>query len=244
MKISTQILLVLITLNSCNSSDEDNFKGFIGQEKAQIIERANIHFDDFLEENFNGRNELERTINFLNFIDTASNFKPNWKVDFEAAKEILEKYESSGLRKDFELYGSEKYDSIYVYDIYEDTFSITETSATHKLELEDEMIPINGIDSAELVQFGNEQKRIWDTSYHYNRFGRFQFALSRYYSKDSVILSYLDYKAFTQSSSKKMLASGLKKVLEKHQTLSYGTRLIILFEIYLPYLRSEVQINT
>lgn len=244
MKRTTQILLFLFILTSCQSNKEDNFNTFIGSEKSQVIELSNDHFNNFLEVNFKGESDLERTIQFLDYIATSTDFRPNWKIDLTSAKDILEKYEVSGLRKDFELYGYEKPDSVFYYDMDMDTSSILDSSTLETIDIEleeEEMIPISGRDSGELMRIEEEQKRKWDSTLNFHIYGRYIFGLKKFYSKDSIVLGYINYRDFAYNAPLGILASGLKKELENRQELTEGTRLIILFEFYLPYLRNEIK---
>lgn len=197
MKRTTQILTLIIILTSCQTDKKDNFVTFIGQEKAQVIAKAITHFNDFLMENFEGKNDYEKTLNFLTYLDTTSKFKLNWTLDLNTAKDIISTYESSGLRNDFKLYGFEKYDSIFVYDIERDTFPITDTSylETIKIDLEEEeLIPIDGSDTesikARIAEIDLESQRRWDSTLHYNIYGRYQFELKKYYRDDSTVYNY------------------------------------------------------
>lgn len=249
LKRATQILTFLFVLTSCQVHNEDNFDRFIGQEKVQVIKQANSHFNDFLKRNFEGQTNLERTILFLTYLDTTSDFKPTWTLNLKSAKKIIYAYESSSLRNDFELYGYEEYDSIFAYDIDQDSSFISDTLPFGTLEIEleeEEFIPVAGSDTvgmkARLAEIERERQKRWDSTMHYNRFGRYQFGLKKYFQSDSFVCSYLKgMDAIGGNISPAILAGGLKKELEFRQELTEGTRLIILFELYLPYLRKEIK---
>lgn len=248
MKTTIQILALLILFTACQSVKEDNLHTFLGEEKAQVIERANNHYSEFLEQNFDGKNDLERTIGFLAYFDTTSDFKPNWTVDLKAARNLISSYENTSLRKDFERYGHEQLDSLFFYDSEQDSFSIAAFSQLEMIELEleeEEVIPVKGSDTtgmkAQLRAMESAQQKRLGSSLFYNLCGRYQFGLKKYFPDDSIVFNYISSKEVVGNIPNYLLAGWLKKELEKHERLTEGTRLIILFELYLPYLRHELR---
>lgn len=123
---------MLLTLWGCqgNSRGDEtaNLKGFneyLGKDKADALDQAVESFDDFLSTNYPDKETpKDRTRAFLKDLERTYGWADsNWIFKTGENKEILEKLETSGMRREIEEYGYEKeyrnpYDSTLNFNMW------------------------------------------------------------------------------------------------------------------------------
>ncbi len=240
-KLILLIALICLTL-SCGKTEADSFQTLLGSEKSLFIERANKHFNNFLEHNFDGNSDFERTINFLTYLDTVQHPKTDWKLDLKTAQELLINYEHSKFRQDFMLYNHETYDTVIYLSSSMNSWDSVPVTDTHSLEMNfvEEFSFVDNVDSLAKARALERS----DSSLEYNTFGRYHYALKKYYTTDSTVYQYVKAKESFPRMSHAILVAGLKENLLKQHYLTDGDRLILLCEFYLPFLQIQVQENS
>ena len=219
MKLNYIIVIGLLAISCSTPSQEKNnnlkeFNEFLGQVKADALNSAVESFDQFLKTNFPD-NESERTEAFLEYMQ--ENLEPNstWNLPTKINKKIISEFESSGLRKEIWIYGYEEYEP--QYDIYE-VFPLEETDTSDiqnlgELDLdvliEEEIIPISNIDSAEIARREKEMEERMRNSLHFNNNGQFLYGLAKFNLSDTTIQGYIDAKIVAGDISPVLIASGL-----------------------------------
>jgi len=109
MKLYYFGLIVLTCLISCKNFEDEKrqvkeFDEMFNNAQLEALGLALKSFESFLNENFNENStEKEKIIEFLKSITDTSLYS-NWKFSDKLSKEITEKYESSGLRKEYFYY--------------------------------------------------------------------------------------------------------------------------------------------
>lgn len=109
MKLYYFGLIVLTCLISCKNFEDEKrqvkeFDKMFNNAQLEALGLALKSFESFLNENFNEKStEKEKIIEFLKSITDTSLYS-NWKFSDKLSKEITEKYESSGLRKEYFYY--------------------------------------------------------------------------------------------------------------------------------------------
>ena len=109
MKLYYFGLIVLTCLISCTNLEVEKrqvkeFNEKLNNEQLEVLELALKSFVSFLNENFNEKlTEKEKIVEFLKNITDTSSYR-NWKFSDNISKEITEKYETSGLRKEYFYY--------------------------------------------------------------------------------------------------------------------------------------------
>ena len=165
------IYIFLLTIfSSCQESDHQiiepelkEFNNHLGHDKAAVLNKAVNSFENFLKNNFPDQDEQqERLLRFLQLISNDEWPNPNWKLQTEANKEILEEFETSGLRKEFRLYGYEEDPN----------------------RIEEEIIPITHSGKP------NNEPSI-DSVGYFRALGLFRISLAESSTKDSLIMKYV-----------------------------------------------------
>ena len=114
-KTMNKILLILLIIVFANCQSQNNIEAFdkqLGHEKAEAFNSAISSFQEFLILNYpNIDNENKRIKEFLKTIIHSENIKANFKVNKELCAKVVNKWESSGLRKEIWLYPYEEYTS-------------------------------------------------------------------------------------------------------------------------------------
>lgn len=164
-------IFLLTIISSCQGSDDQTieptlkeFNNHLGQDKAAPLKKAADSFDKFLKTNFPDQtDQQQRALRFIQLISKNEWPNQDWDLPTEMNKKILEEFETSGLRKEFRLYGYEKGSN----------------------DMEDEVISI--------IQGGdvNAQKTI-DSSGYFRVFGLFRTSLAELSKADSLTLHYVE----------------------------------------------------
>lgn len=102
-------IIFIFCLTSCTNIDVEkrqvnDFNETFNNEQLEVIELGLKSFEIFLNDNYNDKlTEKEKIIEFLrNIVDTG--YYRNWKFPIEHYNDIIEKYECSGLRKEYFFY--------------------------------------------------------------------------------------------------------------------------------------------
>ena len=202
MKHIISIIFVLVcstTFAQTNSqNDIQGFNDFLGPEKANAFNEAVNSFDNFLVINFkNDTTTAGRTNSFLTQLDLKYGADSTWKFETDQNIQILKDWENSGLRKELWIYGYEQSNIEFDRYEFEDNVSI-EGNSTYEIGelnldlIEEVIIPISGIDSAEAERQEKELEDLYWNSQHRNIRGEFFYGLDNYASEDSFIIGYLD----------------------------------------------------
>jgi hypothetical protein len=221
MKLTHIIIFGLLVISCSTSSQPRNndlkdFNDFLGKEKANALNAAVKTFDQFLKTNYSDfDNQTERTKAFLEYLQ--ENFKPDstWNLPTKRNLMIISEFESSELRKEIWIYGYEEYEP--QYDIYEilppeekDTSTIQDLGDLDLDDLfEEEIIPISNIDSADIERREKEMDERMRNSLHFNSYGQYLYALTKYTLNDTIIQGYVDVKILVGDISPALIASGL-----------------------------------
>jgi hypothetical protein len=228
MKLTYIIIIGLIAI-SCSTwsqekdSDLKAFNDFLGQDKTTALNAAVKSFDHFLKTNYSDfDNQTKRTKAFLEYLQ--ENFEPDstWNLPTKRNQKIIFDFEASELRKEIWIYDYEEYEP--KYDIYkilppeeQDTTNIQDLGELDLDDLiEEEIIPILNIDSAEIARREKEiarreketEERIRN-SLHFNNYGQYLYALAKYNVNDTTIQEYVDAKVVGGDFSPVLIASGL-----------------------------------
>ena len=217
----TYIILFGLLAISCStwsqerSNDLKGFNDFLGKDKATTLNSAVESFDQFLRTNYSDLdNQSKRTKAFLGYLE--QNFEPDstWDLPTKKNQKIISDFESSGLRKDIWTFGYEDYEP--QYDIYEilppekqDTSNIQDLGELDLDLIEEEIIPLSNIDSAEIAKREKEMEERIKNSLHFNNYGQYLYALTKYTLNDTTIQDYVDAKIVAGDISPVLIASGL-----------------------------------
>lgn len=236
-------VLAWFLVTSFQGNSQKDFESFLGAEKAQVIEQGMEHFENFLKLNYPGCNDAKRVSQFLQAIDTPGDSLPNWSVHVESSLKLMESYENSGLRKDAELFGYEEYDSVFIYDIESKEEWVLDSLPVLTLELEEEPMVLLGDSTSiaehdELLQrIEHESEERWKASFHRNLRGRYHFLLMKFFADDPIVVDFTQAFEVQPNLSTAIIAGGLDEAVGESGEYSEGVQLIILFELYMPYLR-------
>jgi len=221
MKLTYIIAIGLLAI-SCSSwsqeknSDLKDFNDFLGQDKATALNSAVESFDQFLKTNYSELdNQSKRTKAFLEYLQ--KNFEPDsrWNLPTKRNQRIISDFETSELRKEIWIYGYEEYEP--EYDIYkillheeQDTSNIQDLGELAFDDLfEEEIIPISNIDSTEIARREKEMEERIRNSLHFNNYGQYLYALTKFNVSDTTIQEYVDAKIVAGDISPVLIASGL-----------------------------------
>lgn len=206
---------------SCSSwskeknNDLKGFNDFLGKEKASALNSAVESFDQFLRTNYSDfDNQSKRTKAFLEYVQANFELDSTWNLPTKRIQKIISDFETSGLRKEIWVYGYEDYQP--QYDIYEilhpeekDTSNIQDLGELDLDFIEEEIIPLSNIDSAEIARHEKEMEERIKNSLHFNNYGQFLYALAKHTLKDTTIQEYVNVKIIAGDISPVLIASGL-----------------------------------
>jgi hypothetical protein len=115
MKRTLLVSVIILLLASCKTSRNETeqieeFYTVFGVEQREAFELAVKSFDSFLEINFSEHKTLEEKLqSFLEEI-MDSILSSRWQINMDEGREVLLKYEESGLRKEIWIYSFEEED--------------------------------------------------------------------------------------------------------------------------------------
>lgn len=128
-------LILVISQFSCYAEKNiDEFYNYLGNKQSKVLQETIDYFNQFLNDNFkNEKNKEDKIYKFLEYFrDHEMHPNDNWIYDNDRCKLLIEKFEKSGLRKEFLIYGYEIYqiDSTLIkyYDNYRDSIWPMDTS--------------------------------------------------------------------------------------------------------------------
>lgn len=220
MKLIYIITIGLFAISCSTWSQEKNsnlkdFNDFLGRDKMIALNSAVESFDLFLKTNYpDSDNQSKRTRAFLEFLHENSEPDSTWNLPTKTNQKIVSDFETSGLRKEIWLYGYEEYEP--KYDIYEilppdeqDTSNIQDLGEIDFELIEEEIIPLPNIDSVERAKREKEMEERIKNSLHFNDYGQYLYALTKYTLKDTTIQDYVYVKILPGDISPVLIAAGL-----------------------------------
>ena len=201
VNITMRILIVLaITLLffGCKSPKEssdsvDDFNTFLGASQSKVLDKTIISFERFLEVNYGSEKSSELRLKaFLESI-IFMNQQSSWTFDLENNKILLSEWESSGLRREIELYGYEDYSptcdifGLLPHDTIDHSNSDTIKFGTMEYALaEEDLLPMSPEDSLKYIEdtarANSKIRKIMahrDSILNFNRFGKFLYGLNK-----------------------------------------------------------------
>ena len=221
MKFNYVIIIGLLSISCSTWSQEKNnylkdFDDFLGQDKATALNSAVESFEQFLKTNYPDLdNQSKRTRAFLEYHQ--NNFEPDatWNLPTKRNQKIISDFEESGLRKEIWIYGYEEYEP--KYDIYEilhpeeqDTSIIQDPGDFDLYDpYDEEILPLSNIESAEIARHEKEMKDRIRNSLHFNSYGQYLYALTKYTLNDTTIQHYVEVKVLVGNTPSGVIASGL-----------------------------------
>ena len=113
MKRTLLVSIIILLLASCKTSRNETeqieeFYAVFDPKQREAFELAVKSFDNFLEINFNEHKTLEEKLQtFLEEI-MDSTLSSRWQINIDEGREVLLKYEESGLRKEIWIYSFEE----------------------------------------------------------------------------------------------------------------------------------------
>lgn len=159
-------------------------------------------FDDFLALNYPKETPFEIKVKaFLEDCMALYSTDPNWNVDNANPAEIIEAFESSGLRQEIWVYPYEVYHPKHFLNT---TLQDTTRSSEEKIEVEifDEYIPIRQRNSE------NYESTQFDSILEFNQIGLFIYGLEKAAPTDSLIQEYIHAKQSVGNISPSLVAQG------------------------------------
>ena len=246
MKRWFKIFMFLLFASGCQMQVKSPFETYLGPAKGSVLRDAKNQFCQFLDQNFAGENRTDQTIQFLNYVHADTVCTNLIRFNAANANTLLTNYESTRLRHDFMLLGLEAYDSLFKYDLATGQQSVAHTSTLESLELEladeaqDQAWDSTYISWLEerIAEFEREAA----THYHPNKFGRYQFGLKKFYGQDQFVKAYLQaYEHEVVELPSAEVTSNFVEALEGGE-MTEGAMLVIIFEVFLPYLHTELNI--
>jgi len=181
-------------------SDEkqlDKFNRLIGDKRAIVLQAAVDSFDQFLMSNYpESTNQAERVTSFLEQIAKHNSSAKTWVFDREMNAEIIESFESTGLRREIWLYGYETYkpkndfSKVLPPPAAEETREEKDFGELSLDLIEEEIIPTENTDQVVQSRLGKKQEERIQNSLNPNGEGDYIFALLKYSPKESFVYEY------------------------------------------------------
>jgi len=174
------VISFITTLLSCGISETPNtkdnlsrFNKFLGPKKAEVFNQGVNSFDIFLLLNYPNIDSEKRTQVFLEqlLITYTTNPDSSWTFDTESNKELIDAFETSGMRKEIIIYG---------YEVSKEN------------EEEWDLIPIRGETEDEYKQRVKLEFSRLDSAYSFNIHGLYLTGLSKFTKEDILIQQYVE----------------------------------------------------
>jgi hypothetical protein len=170
----------------------EKFNAFLGADKAAALNDAVDSFDRFLQTNYSEfDNSSDRYVAFLKQIAEHNAPNERWVSDTNHNSEIIDAFESTGLRKEIWLYGYESYESDRDFSKVlpppepKDSSKIKDLGELHlELIIEDSMRDYT-YDSAAVAKMEKEWEERRRNSLHTNIQGDYLYSILKYAPKDS-----------------------------------------------------------
>ena len=212
--------------------DKKLFSESLGETEWQALNELLTSFDLFLEENYPNQSLEDQTRLFLKAFDDDSPTK--WSFTNPNIYRAFQQAESSGLRKEMYFIGDDgasyiTSDTVHVNRLpyFEDDFEDIIDIPSFEPLSEEEQLRIS-----EEEQALEEMRKMSLTT---NRFGSFLSSFLLIKGSDPLIDEYIMTKNEVGDLSPYLVAFGMLK-MKKQSSVSWGMRLIIVYELYYPIL--------
>ncbi len=230
-------ILSLPFVSEGQQNDLNSFEELLGSQKIEALNMLEKSFDEFLETNFSEDQTFDGKIrSLLQLLTDTENINQELQFNKSLNKSIVNKFESSGLRKEFWIYGYEEYIPFYYHELLADSIMKEKPDINIKIDTitlqemylnDEEIIPI--LEQSDSVE-GMTYKEWLDSSLTFNMAGKFIYAIDRYSINDSTIDGYVDAKMSVWNISPVLIASGLQS--NKSDLNEPFVKRIIMIEIY------------
>lgn len=208
-------------------------------------------FDQFLIANYpDEENQILRTRAFLEQLDTNFAMDSSWIFQTEQNQQIVNAFETSGLRKEFAIYHYEE-DDYTPYDVKSllPLPPLRDTSRGDLGEIEaiiDEEIDPLPPDSAEMDRLAireAEREEQYQNMLVPNENGKFIYGLAKYGRKDSIVSFFVDLYAFWMPPSLTLFIPHLLYYPYTDFTNPFVRRILVT-EIYYWFMLEDVRRNS
>lgn len=208
--MKTFYLFIILILGSwANPTTKlQNFNEAMGKEQAEAYNAIVESFEEFLALNFPNQKTLSlRNQAFLNFYENQNiDSLPHWILP-DHPEEVRLLFDMHNLRKEFRLWPNEKYKADHYSNAQLGDDILDNESFDEIIN-----IPIIGRDGNEI-----QNPIPQDSSTHFNKAGKYIFALNKCPDQDSLVETYLDIKMTVGDISPNLMARGLKKYASNYE---------------------------
>ena len=232
------LLIILLFIDGCEESSQvDKFSKYLGSDEFQVLDKTISSFDHFLATNYDSIFGInDRTIAFLrDFEGFVYKTKPRWVVDSLKTIELMNDFESSGLRKELWIYDFEEYanEEVITYSlIVRDSLLSSSYNDSANIDLED--IDDNFENLMEIPTVENSAEPIKndkDTFRRASQFSKIIVGLHKY-SSDELIREYCEVSFEVGRISPLLIANAFINHSNDMDYESFFVKTVIVTEFY------------
>ena len=235
------LFLVINSYSQDNSERMDNFFELIGKEKAEVLKETVANFNQFLNENFNSYDKKEDKVYQFLLQLQQNNSMPNddWKYNLDKNRKLIEKFESTGLRKEIWIYGKEAFErDSFVLNYYENYKNKDTTEYQSLGELMDIDIDIEQDRNYNLDSILKADSIRFLTKTIASSYSLLIVGMDMYQSNDTSIQNYSNAKLDFGDITPNLLINGLLR-FDKQSYLDPYCDIILITEIFYYFMRSN-----